>query len=253
MERSKASKWDVIYELIFKEFGSCLFYVWYIVVFWVNPHKYDLDPIEFKPANAQNQTAKVVLFIHGAHGHPSASLPLAKKLQDEGIDNVYTVSHSETDEAPVPTETLSAKIDEISLKYFKSGYENVEFFLVGFSLGAIIGSKFIWRELKQEDHRKISMMISIGGRLKYVENKFSPFYEELKPEIEKTYEKMANDSNKVELYTIWGDNDELIPEESAHILGNKNKQFTVAGWGHTGLLLAPDTHKQITRWIKKKL
>ena len=89
------------------------------------------------------------------------------------------------------------------------------------------------------------MMISIAGRLKYIPNKFSWFCEGVKPEIEETLNAISQNPNKVPLYSIWGDSDAIVPKQSVHIQGEASKEYTVKGWGHGGVVFAPDTHDKV--------
>jgi pimeloyl-ACP methyl ester carboxylesterase len=245
--------WNFVYECILKEFGSCLRHVWYRMVFWIDPHKHGLNPVKIKNAQQINQTAKIVLLLHGAGAHQSSFVPMAKKLSEAKIENIFTVSLQQSNKDPIPVATLAIRINELSLKYLQQGYGNVDFALVGHSLGALAASKYIWREVHPITPWKISAMISIAGRLKYVQNKFSWFCEDVKPEIERTYNAISQSPNKVRLYSIWGDGDAIVPKQSAHIQGESSREYTVKGWGHGGIVFAPDTHQKVVSWIQEWL
>lgn len=241
--------WDFVSECIFKEFGSCLRHVWYRTVFWIDPHKHDINPTTIKTADKTDQIAKVVLLLHGAGAHQSSFVPLAKEFSKAKIRNIYTVTLNQSDKDPVPTKDLDKRIKEITQSYVKRGYKNVDFSLVGHSLGALVASKYIWRV----GNPQVSMMVSIAGRLKYVPNKFSWFCEDVKPEITKTFEAFSRSPDKVGLYTIWGDQDGIVPRKSVHIQGNSSREHTVKGWGHGGVVFAPGTHKKVVSLTKEWL
>lgn len=243
--------WNFFRECIVKEFRFCLRHGRYRVLFWLNPRRYHLNPTKVQPPERANQTAEVVLLVHGEGSHPSVFFPLAKAYHKAGVQNVYTIDFLQASREDVSSSSIVACMEEISKLFFASGYAKVEFCLVGHSLGAINGSKQIWREMVNIENVSVSMMISIAGRLKYVPNSFAWFCEEEKPEIEKTYQAIEENPDKVKLYTIWGDRDEIVPRESVHIQGKRNQECTVEGYGHLGVIFAPVTHKQAVVWTKK--
>ncbi len=242
--------WDIVSECIFKEFGSVLRNVLYRAVFWIDPHKYDLNPIKVKAADKVNQTANVVLLLHGDGAHQSCFFPLAKKFSDAGIRNVYTVSIKQSDDDPIPLTSLVTHIEEITKKYLDNGYSDVQYALVGHSLGALVSAKYIWRGEHHVDKAGVSMMISIAGRLKYVANRFFWFCDDVKSEIEETYRKICEDPDKATLYMIWGSKDAIVPKQSVHIQGENSREITVKGWGHGGVVFAPDAHNSVVSWTK---
>ncbi|HEY4831753.1 MAG TPA: hypothetical protein VIH61_04245 [Waddliaceae bacterium] len=221
----------------------------YRVIFCVSPHRYNLNPETIKVAEATKRTAKVFMLLHGASASPSYFLPLASKLQESGIGNVFTASYNPSANDPVPIIDLSNRIKEITERYLKNGYENVEYTLVGHSLGAIIATKYIWRG-KEIENTCVSKMISIAGRLKYITNKFAWFCKDIKDEIEMTFKAIVEDPNKVSLYTIWGAEDKIVPQESAHFQNLQDREYTVNGTGHLGVVLSLETHNQIAAWLQ---
>lgn len=240
--------YDFAYECIFKEFSSCLASLMYRVIFCISPHRYDLNPETIPTVETAKRTAKVVMLLHGASASPSYFLPLARKFQESGIKNVFTVNFNPSEKDPVPTLDLSNRIKEVADKYLKNGYENVEYTLVGHSLGAIVAAKYIWRG-KEIENTHISRMVSIAGRLKYVANKFSWFCKDIKDEIKATFKAIDEDPNKVPLYTIWGQDDEIVPKESAHFQAQQDRECTVNHTGHLGIVFSPETHNQIVDWL----
>jgi len=242
---------DFVYECVIKEFGSGLRHVFYRSVFWINPHKYGLNPTTINQAIKTNQTAKVVLLLHGVGGHPSCFIPMAKKLAESNLTAMYTVSLNPTDENPIPIESLTHRVNALAINYLNSGYADVEFALVGHSLGALVSAKYVWRGPDLPTRSLISTIISLAGRLKYVHNTFFWFCEDVKPEIERTYECILKSPDKATLYTIRGDCDAIVPRQSVHIQDKPNRECTVHGWGHSGIVFAPETHKQVRIWIQR--
>lgn len=193
------------YECIYKEFGSCLRHLCYRGVFWMDPGIHGLNPTVIRTSHQLNQVAKVMLLLHGAHNAPSSFIPLAEKLSQAKIKNVFTVPTEQFEEDPVSIISLEARIQEITQLYLQKGYKEVDFALVGHSLGALVASKYIWRGVHVIDHAKISMMIAIAGRLKYASNPFSWFCKDVKPEIKETYRAMSEDLGKVKtVYDLGG-------------------------------------------------
>jgi len=250
---SKLAKvWDFVRECIFKEFGSCLRHLCYRAVFCIDPNRHNLNPKVIKAAQTADSVAKVVLLLPGQGAHPSSFFPLAEKFQKTGIENIYTVSSHQTKEDPVPVVSLARRISELTERYLKKGYGEVDYILVGHSLGAIIAAKYIWGDVEKIDRANVSTMIAIAGRLKYIPNRFSWFCESVKPEIEKTFRAFSLRSHLAKLYTIWGERDAIVPKQSVHIQGETSREFTVKGWGHGGVVFAPEGHDKIVGWITAK-
>lgn len=238
--------WDFVCECIIKECGSCVRHLWYRLLFWIDPHQHRLNPTSLQRSDG---IAKVLLLIHGAGAHPSSFLPLAQRLSEVGIGNLFTLALHPTKVNPVPIETVAARVQEIFQKYVQHGYRRVEFGIIGHSLGALVGSKYIWRGRTRGEETHLSLLISIAGRLNYIPNRFSWFCEAERSDIEETFEVMCSDPNRVSLYTIWGDQDEIVPKQSAHIQRERRRELTVKGWGHGGVIFAPETLNQVTAWV----
>jgi len=234
-----------------KELVPCLRHAWYWAVHWINSDEKHLNPTEIRQAHRLNETAKVVLLLHALGAPPSSFIPLAKKLSESGIHDIYTVSYHQSRVNPVPIAPLHKKIKQVTQKYLASGYHNVDYLIVGHSLGALVGSKYIWRGGTGVDHAKVSALISIAARLKYVDNPFSWFASDVKPEIDKTYAAYRQNPGKAELFTIWSDQDTIVPKESAHIQNSASQELTVEGWGHLGVIFAPQALSQIVDWVKE--
>jgi predicted alpha/beta hydrolase family esterase len=241
--------WNIFNEFIVKElFSSVLRHTWYRLVHWLNPNKHGLDtPMLF--AEQDQRVAKVVILLHGMQGSPGCFLPLAEKFYKENIRNIYTVNLNQTDDDPVPVGTLAEKIDAITKECLDhKGYSKVDFALIGHSLGALAASKYIWRNQKKTD---VSMIISLAGRLQFVPNRLSYFCgEDVKQEIDATFDRYKRNPDMAKLYTIRGDQDGLISPESAHIQNNSEREFTAPGWAHGGIVFSPEAHEKIISWIQ---
>jgi pimeloyl-ACP methyl ester carboxylesterase len=238
----------ILWECVIKELGSCFRFAWNLFRYKINPCIYGLNPTMVDNASKLHQKAKIVLLLHGAGSHPACFIPLAKKLANANIKNVYTVSLNQTDEDPVPINDLATKVDDLRGIYLDKGYSEVNFVIVGHSLGALVGSKYIWRGVHE---LKNVQLISVAGRLNYIHNRFFWFCKDVKPEIEETYEAICENPNKASLFTIWGDKDAIVPKQSAHIQGENSREFTVKNWGHAGIIYAPETHDIIVSLCKK--
>lgn len=82
-------RWDFVFECIIKEFfSSCLRHAWYRVIFWIDPHKYEMNPIHITHAKKANEIAKVVLCLHADAAHQSSFIPLVNKIS-EILKEVY--------------------------------------------------------------------------------------------------------------------------------------------------------------------
>lgn len=247
----KVNRWlQFARELVFKELGSCFRHIWYRARYLFNPEAHHLNPKTISPPSVPGETAKVTLFLHGVAAHGSCYIPLANTLKNARIGDLYTVDLVQTADDPVPIKTLKEKIEKLYLSYLNKGYSNVEFALVGHSLGALASAKYIWRDWNSRRPPRISFFVSLGGRLKNFDNAFSWFSEDVKPEVEKTYQAIKSAPFKTKIYAIWGDQDTLVSKESAHPFGNSDREHTIEGWGHGGIVFAPKAHQLILKWIQ---
>jgi hypothetical protein len=138
-------------------------------------------------------------------GGPFCYFPMAEKFQRRGIRNVFTISSHQSSHEPVPVLPLIDKINQVAKLCFDSGAEKIEFALIGHSLGAIEASKYIWLHEPNTSHVRVSMMISVAGRLKYIPNKFNWFCQDVKPDINKTYKQIQKHPSKVLFYSVPGE------------------------------------------------
>jgi hypothetical protein len=248
---TKANRWlNFSRELIFKELGSCFRHIWYRIRYLFNSEAHHLNPKIISAPIEEGQIAKVTLFLHGVAAHGSCFIPLANTLKNANIGDLYTVRLKQTPEDPVPVQPLNDKILELYHKYLQQGYRDVHFALVGHSLGALVSAKYIWRKWNTRKPPQIAFLVSLGGRLKNYDNSFSWFCEDVKPEVEQTYQAILKAPYKTKIYSIWGDQDALVSKESAHLFGNHNREHTIEGWGHGGIVFAPKTHELIMKKIQ---
>ena len=237
--------WQLVYELGLKEIGSVFTSIYNKLIYWFHPHIYQLNP--------QNpvitDTAKVIILLHGAGGGPFCFLPLAKKLKEKNIQNVYAIHLKQTDEDPVPVSQLAKEVNRIAQKCFDSGAGKVSFALIGHSLGALVASKYIWRTDHDDSRIKLSLMVSLAGRMRYIPNQFSWFCQGVRQEIEETFSQYQKHPDKALLYTIRGSRDQLVPEDSVHIQQEPERELTVKGYGHGGIVYSTNAHDYLITWI----
>lgn len=243
--------WQILNTCIINEFTSSVVrHTYYRAYYTLYPHAGNLDP-EYPPSLvAENQTAKIILFLHGTGGHPASFIPIAEALTENGIENLYSAFLYPSEEDPVSTSSIIERIRELNAIYSTQGYSNIEYALIGHSLGAIASAKLAFAT-PSIDESQISMIISLAGRLKYVPGyDFDWFCEAEKPTIEETFSAFMNSPQHSQLYTIIGSLDEIVPLESAHMSGNPENELTVEGWGHGGILFAPEAIDSIVKWTK---
>ncbi len=246
---------SLFYEIAIKE-GLWLFYTcWQYLKYYLSPfHLHNLNRTISNVKTAKTKiektikVAKVIILIPGQGASPAYYLPLAKNLKNAGIQNVYTVKRSNV----ISTEYLKKTIEDIHKMCLEQGYKKVDIALIGHSLGAMIGAKYIWSTLNNEKPKnvKVSLMFSVAGRLKYIKNKFWWFCEEQRSEIEETYRAFRRYPRKVDLVTINGKNDNIVPKESVHIERSSKNQHEIEGHGHFSSVYADETHKIIIDGLK---
>lgn len=243
--------WSFARECIFKEFASCLRHVWYRAAYVVADHPLNKPVRTLQAAGTASDTAKVILLVHADMAHPSSFISLGKYLSKGGISNIFTVKLKQSKLDPVPIDQIHDKIVSLTNEQLSLGFKKVDVVIVGHSLGGVAGLKYIYSGLNNSADARVAGMISIAGRLKYMENDFSWFCADVRDEIEATYRKFEQDPEKVELFTIRGDRDKVVPAESVHMQKNASNRLTVAGWGHNGIIFSPDSHRQILEWVGK--
>ncbi len=209
------------------------------VSYSMNPHLYGLNPkVPF--VDTKNKTAHIIIFLPSMLGGSYNFIDWAKAYQSAGIKNVYAVESVQSQFFPVPLHSLFDSIHRISNQCFDQGAETIYFSLQGHSFGALVSSKMIWRGEVTDPRINLNMIISIGGRLRYLPNEFAWFYEDVRPDIEETYQAFLADPSKAQLLTIWGDRDFLVPQLSAHIQGSSKNEVTVPGFGHLGIIYSDE-------------
>ncbi|MGA8164792.1 MAG: alpha/beta hydrolase [Waddliaceae bacterium] len=241
---------ELVNEIAWKEPGALYASIKNYLAYTYNPHRYGLDSLE-PMIDTVNKVAKVVLLLHGAGGGPYTFLDWAKEYERVGITNVYTVDLQQTDDDPVPLHQITEKIRSIASQCFSAGAEVVDLSLQGHSLGALVASKYVWRAEPFDDRVSVSMFISIGGRLHYDDCQFSWFCEGVRPEIEQTYDEYVKNPLKVDLYTVWGAMDGIVPKESVHIQGFPDRELSVEDCGHLGIMYARQAIDQAAQWTKQ--
>lgn len=269
---------DLAYEVGFKELGA----IWtssmnaFIYKFQDLEKVYTFDQQVIKTLPEKPKTAKVILLIHGQGNCPFCMLPLAKKINEFNPDyNVFIVNHKATADNPVPVEQLADTILEITKKCLKKGIK-ADFTLIGHSLGGAIAAKYSlstdsegrpFLQLQEDGmsiedllwikkNVRISTVISVAGRIRYYPNKFWWFCEDIRLEIDKIYQEYQKikDSCKIDIYTIRGALDELIPSGSVHFQdcllsevdsNGIKKERTIPEYGHGGIVYSKAAHKWI--------
>ncbi|GAB4226083.1 MAG: hypothetical protein Tsb0021_01730 [Chlamydiales bacterium] len=233
-------------ECIIKEFGSCLKHgLIYPIMLKLNPHIYGLNPLEkdIPAASESDKIAKIILLANSLGSSEASALPIAKELSRRGITHIFTVKLNQTDENPVPLSDMVSRINEIVKMFQERGYEQVKIEVIGPSLGGITGTDCALQQKEVlPDNVEIQRVISIAARLKNVVNEDFAFFtgEDVLKEVARIYNKLCHGFN-FSLYTIWGDQDKIVPKEAAHVQNNVDLETTVAGWGHVGIVFAPET------------
>lgn len=247
----RSVKWGRFFkEIIIKEFGACLKHTWYRFLFTFTSSGNLLNHFPVANPSYPGKKARVLVLLHGMGGHGSCFLPLANSLKSIGLEGIYTVSLTQSEEDPVPITKLENTLYHLRRTYRKKGYSDVQFGLIGHSLGALAGAKYAWRKWRPSKDPVISFVVSLGGRLKYLDSPFSWFCEDVRPEIEKTYEAILDAPFKTRLYSLWGEKDALVPRKSAHPFGNHERELTIRSCGHSGIVFSQEAHRKILAWVQ---
>lgn len=233
---------QVIYEIFIKDISfvitSALNYLYYK---W-NPNIYDLNP-EIPTLELESNRARIVLMLPGDGGGPFCFLNIAQSLRGAGIKNVYSIGLTSTESNPLPTHEIEDKITLIKEQCMAMGAQGIDVTLIGHSSGAICAAKYIWsREL--DPNVDISSFINIAGRIKYLDNPFHFFCNDIRDEIHHIYERIELFPNQTHLVTIRGSRDGIVPAGSVHV-PEANSSHTVEGYAHGGTLIASETQSII--------
>jgi len=173
-------------------------------------------------------------------------------LQDDILEEsrypVFTFNHDDQE----VEEKLVEKIREIRDLYREAGGHEVEIYLVGHSLGAIAAAEYAFSPEKWVEGTSVEKVISIAGRLKNLsdpeETPFYPYAYATLQDIAPLYEKIEKNRGLVELYTIAGENDWLVPEESV-LVGDKGRKAVISDKGHLLVVCAHETRNQVIEWL----
>ncbi len=238
---------QVIYEIFIKDISFVIFSVINYFYYKWNPHIYGLNP---KIPTLESNRASIVLLLPGDGGGPHCFLNIAQNLQEAGINNVYSFALTKTEKNSVPTQEIKDIITHIKEQCMAMGAEGIDVTLIGHSSGAISAAKYIWsRDL--DPSVAIRSFINIAGRLKYLDNPFYFFCEDIIPEIQQTYERMELFPNQTHLITIRGSNDGIVPAGSVHV-PETNSPHTIEGYAHGGVLIAAETQSIIIDQLSNK-
>ncbi len=101
----------------------------------------------------------------------------------------------------------------------------------------------------------ISKIVAVARRIHYFKNPFDWYCENMKPELEENFPKWEKKLNQVEVVTIRGDRDGLVPVESAHFQNDPDKEYTVSRVGHLGIMYSDAAleivAQEIGNWLNK--
>lgn len=213
--------------------------------------------------NSENddRIANVTILIPGQGAHPSCYYSLIKSLKSADVDKVHAIScvANRSNKDQVPSIDLHNQLETITSDYIKSGYKEVRFTLVGHSLGGMIAAKYIWSEFAEklkDNNGSIVRMITLASRLHYLTtepNKLLPFAKPMKEDIEAIYKKYQQNPEIVDIFTISGAKDKLVPQESVHFHHDPSKMIIIKNAGHNSLLFSQDAHQSIINILRTKL
>lgn len=227
-----------IIEVLIKEFLSICEYVYYSIKYYFNSHPYGLDrPL---PAGA----SKIVILIHGQGSNPSCFLPLVKRMHVAGINHIFTFRYSEKEEIGKLPRLLESRIREIAQN------QPLEVALIGHSLGGSIAFRLAYQDGQGELQKQgicISQVISIAGRLRFIPNPWSWYCPGLAKELEFATGDYARNKDQVDLFTISGSQDVMVPKESVHV--GKN-QFEAERCRHLGTIFASEVHDKVAEVVQ---
>jgi len=193
---------------------------------------------------------KPIILIHGYLHHAFVWIYHGKKLSKKGFSPIYTLNlkhslasiHNHAND-------LEKKINQI-LKETKSD----EIILIGHSMGGVIASYYALNIAKKG---LVKHVITIGSPLRGTKiakfgigkcakemKRDSEFILDLSEKIKKEKE--------INFYHIATKTDELVvPYNSAIMIGEEKKHFTLNGLGHGSLLYSKRVNDKISFWLNK--
>ncbi len=240
--------WMFVKEIFIKDFFAVARCIPYNCMYLIKSNWYGTNP---KKITVKNDAANIIMLIPGGNGKPFTFYPLAKKLKGKNISNVFTLKYEQTDEEPIPTAQLDEKIQSISKKCLKSGAKNVNVLTVGHCLGGVSAVKLAC----EDGQLPISKIVAIASRIRYFKNPFDWYCKNMKPKLEENFPKWEKTLNRVEVVTIRGDRDGLVPVESAHFQNDPGKEHTVSRVGHLGIMYSDAALEivveEIENWLNK--
>ncbi|MBS0621767.1 MAG: alpha/beta hydrolase [Verrucomicrobia bacterium] len=190
--------------------------------------KYGVNPKRLTPAQLQQRP---VILIHGQGHNQSAWIDLAALLEEsEEVGPLFTFNYSGVDEGLL---RLRIRMAQVAAKYHDEGVEEVEFILVGHSLGAIVAGFYMFCE-SQVSGTRVHSLISVAGRLSNIKFRFWRLCSRLGRRLELLQENIVR--HKVS--TIAAKRDWLVPQAAVHV---GSQAFTVEKASHLSVLHARET------------
>lgn len=189
-----------------------------------------------------------LILIHGDDSNQGTWLPFIENINKVkelyGINfNIFTIHYTRDN----GIEQLQSKIRHIKNLYKDN---NPEIILIGHSYGALIASEYAYTPTLHIKDTNITKIISIAGRLKNINPAYNIPYYDYAHEVLNYVHKIENlrqkNGNNVILYTMVGDKEWLIPQESC--LVGKHK-YIISDAGHVNIIILPDTALQIIKFL----
>jgi len=213
----------------------------------VDPSGKKADLYQHGKWKSGNREALVTLILHGLHAHPLLMLHLAEMAQKANMGPVYSL-HVSYDEVNLDIHrSLLKKAIDLTEKLLSNTNDSLKgIVFVGHSMGAIEAA---YRAFVENDRRIISV-ISIAGRLKFVESINSPCRESLRDTLNKIIEGIQLQPN-LPLYQIVGRHDWNASLESTLIRKNVEYYHIVENAMHLNILFHKDMHKIFPEFLQK--
>ncbi len=207
-------------------------------------HWFGLNP---KTLNEQELEATPYLFLHGVHGNQASALGVAYTMKKAGKGPGFTLNLGGY--GPGTEEKIKEKITYIAKLYAKQGKKTIKIDLIGHSAGGIEALHYAYITNEKVPHVQVRNVITIAGRAKVSDCFFNRHVNgsALLKKVDTIWEYISK-NQPINLHTIAGTHDYIVPCHDALVQQNERKKLLVEGRAHLGILYSGEALEHIANW-----